>query len=109
MLFDYVAYALVRAVSRLISTPFFARARATLLLLLAAAASAQQPANTAVWVANERALNLVQVAGAVASPFGNPPSCSGCFNYEVSRDATTGNLVVAAGTQLTVYPPTGGA
>jgi uncharacterized protein (TIGR03437 family) len=78
-------------------------------IVLAAAAYAQQPANTAVWVANERALNLVQVAGGVAAPFGSPPSCAGCFNYDVARDAATGNFVVAAGTQLTIYPPTGGA
>jgi uncharacterized protein (TIGR03437 family) len=78
-------------------------------ILLAAAASAQQPANTTAFVANERDLNLVQVEGGVAAPFGSPPACTGCFNYDVSRDPATGNLVIAAGAQLTIYPPTGGA
>jgi uncharacterized protein (TIGR03437 family) len=78
-------------------------------MFLAAAACAQQPSNTTAFVVNERDLTLVQVTGGVAAPFGTPPACTGCFNYDIARDAARGNFVVAAGAQLTIYPATGGA
>jgi uncharacterized protein (TIGR03437 family) len=77
-------------------------------IFLAVTASAQQPANTTAYVANEASLTLVKVAGGTAVPFGTSPYCD-CYDSDVARDPTRGNFIAASLSQLTIYPATGGA
>jgi hypothetical protein len=75
--------------------------------------SGQPPASVppaTVYVANESDLTLAQVSGGIAGPFGSQPAGAGSlYNYDIARDTTRGNFVVAAGGQLTIYPSLGGA